>query len=447
MPAREYTFENFRFDGDTRRLFKRGETVEMEPKNFDVLLYLVEHPGRLVWKEELLDAVWPLEKRGEGRLKVCINAIRNVFDDNHDNPRFIRTVSGEGYWFVAQVKREESREDDSGWVPRSPGAPYEKGWYVDRGVEVGCLARFQHQWSPLAIQGPHQSGKRSLLVHLLSEQRRLDSRFQIVRLDVSKFPEQCMRSIDAFVIEMARRILCEFRVPDVGTMVEQSFGRSGSTQANMNRLMSTRILTWANRIILSIERAETLRSHAFSHEFFAMLRAWVQAPEDVWSRLRIICTLSTEPGRLESTDTSSFFNIAIPTLVENFTKEQVRKLSDCHRLTLPQDELRFVWELLHGQPFLTRLLLYSAVEGGRRPSDMVAVGRGEFGPFSPYLQGLRRKLAALGLFDQVRALANSSSSELSEDDYCNLYEEGLVVQDAGKVRLRCSLYEAYFQRR
>src|SRR6185369_2608706 len=79
------------------------ERILLAPRAFAVLRYLVEHPGRLVAHEELLDALWPKTYVQPEVLKSHIAAIRAVLGDDARKPLFIETLSRRGYRFIASV--------------------------------------------------------------------------------------------------------------------------------------------------------------------------------------------------------------------------------------------------------------------------------------------------------------------------------------------------------
>ena len=72
------------------QLTRDGRVVPLTPKAYDVLRYLVEHAGRLVTKQELLDAGWPDVFVGDAALKVCIREIRKALDDEAQKPQLHR---------------------------------------------------------------------------------------------------------------------------------------------------------------------------------------------------------------------------------------------------------------------------------------------------------------------------------------------------------------------
>jgi DNA-binding winged helix-turn-helix (wHTH) protein/tetratricopeptide (TPR) repeat protein len=109
-------FHSFRLDPQNQCLW-RGETrIAMTPRAFDVLRYLVEHPGRLVTHEEILDALWPRRYVNQEVVKKYILDIRKVLGDRRHDPIFIETLPRRGYQFVAQVNDDMPAQPPT-WQP------------------------------------------------------------------------------------------------------------------------------------------------------------------------------------------------------------------------------------------------------------------------------------------------------------------------------------------
>ena len=101
-----YEFGDFRVDAAKRLLRDRhGETIPLMPKAFDTLLYLVEHNGKVIEKAELMSAIWADTIVEENNLTQNISILRRVLGEKHGENRFIATVPGHGYKFVAEVRR------------------------------------------------------------------------------------------------------------------------------------------------------------------------------------------------------------------------------------------------------------------------------------------------------------------------------------------------------
>src|SRR5215469_10312601 len=99
-----YQFDRFVLDPVERLLSCGGIPVSLTPKAFDTLICLVRNQGRMVTKDELLRQVWPDTFVEEVNLAVNISAIRKALGESPQECRFIATVPGRGYRFVAEVR-------------------------------------------------------------------------------------------------------------------------------------------------------------------------------------------------------------------------------------------------------------------------------------------------------------------------------------------------------
>ena len=82
---------------------RAGSPISLTRKAFDVLLFLVQNPNRLVTKEELLQAVWGGTFVEEGNLTQYISLIRRALSDNSEDTRLIATITRKGYQFAEDV--------------------------------------------------------------------------------------------------------------------------------------------------------------------------------------------------------------------------------------------------------------------------------------------------------------------------------------------------------
>ena len=125
----QYHFGDFVLDAESGFLRRGAEEVPLQPKAFDVLTFLVERHGRLVTKEELIDAVWGETAVTDNSLSQCLVQIRRALAD--DSQQIIRTVARRGYVFDAPLTApvlEFPRDgDQAGITDRSPAPPQQ--WY------------------------------------------------------------------------------------------------------------------------------------------------------------------------------------------------------------------------------------------------------------------------------------------------------------------------------
>ncbi|HEY2444390.1 MAG TPA: tetratricopeptide repeat protein [Rhizomicrobium sp.] len=103
-PKGMFAFGRFRLDPVRRNLTRDGAAVALSPKLFDTLLYLVEHPDRVVEKDELLNAVWAGRFVEESNISQTIFTLRKALSDAGEQDALISTAPGRGYRFIASVE-------------------------------------------------------------------------------------------------------------------------------------------------------------------------------------------------------------------------------------------------------------------------------------------------------------------------------------------------------
>ncbi len=111
-PKQIYEFGEFRLQLAKRLLLKRdGTPVPLTPRVFDTLLQLVRHSGEVLEKEALMDAIWPDQVVEENNRSQNISTLRRALGETAGAPRYIMTVPGRGYRFLAEVRlRDEQAE-------------------------------------------------------------------------------------------------------------------------------------------------------------------------------------------------------------------------------------------------------------------------------------------------------------------------------------------------
>ncbi len=135
-------FEAFKLDSANGCLYRDGEPIDLPPKPFAVLNFLVENPGRLITHDELLDKLWPETFVQPQVLRTYVLELRKVLGDEAGNPRFIQTLPKRGYRFVASVtnSQEVISVSASGAAQSSAQAPHPASpGFVNRTNELALL--------------------------------------------------------------------------------------------------------------------------------------------------------------------------------------------------------------------------------------------------------------------------------------------------------------------
>jgi DNA-binding winged helix-turn-helix (wHTH) protein/TolB-like protein/Tfp pilus assembly protein PilF len=106
-----YSFDGFIIDLNRRVLLREGQPVQLTSKAFDLLLALVESHGRELGKEELMERVWANQIVEDANLTVTMANLRKALGEKASDHRFIVTIPGKGYRFVAKLANRDLRRE------------------------------------------------------------------------------------------------------------------------------------------------------------------------------------------------------------------------------------------------------------------------------------------------------------------------------------------------
>jgi TolB-like protein len=111
-----FCFQRFTLDLERGCLHREGRAVDLRPKSFELLCYLVENAGRLISKEELVEAIWPRVVVSDESLARCISDVRLALGDAEQ--RIIQTTPRRGYLFATAVSIQTATEPTIARAPR-----------------------------------------------------------------------------------------------------------------------------------------------------------------------------------------------------------------------------------------------------------------------------------------------------------------------------------------
>jgi eukaryotic-like serine/threonine-protein kinase len=145
-------FEDFELDPSAYQVRRSGRTLKLERIPMEVLLLLAERQGQLVTREEIIEKLWGKDVflDTDNAINTAIRKIRQVLKDDPEQPRFVQTITGKGYRFIARVTvpgiREEAQErkGDSARAARTEetrtGAHLRKRWMLGVAAALAVLA-------------------------------------------------------------------------------------------------------------------------------------------------------------------------------------------------------------------------------------------------------------------------------------------------------------------
>jgi len=105
----QLNFENLQLFPDERKVILKGKEIELTAKEFDLLYFFASHPNIAYKRSQLLDQVWGYGHDGyEHTVNSHMNRLRNKIEDDPNDIKFIKTIWGVGYKFIAQASHEIS---------------------------------------------------------------------------------------------------------------------------------------------------------------------------------------------------------------------------------------------------------------------------------------------------------------------------------------------------
>jgi predicted ATPase/DNA-binding winged helix-turn-helix (wHTH) protein len=176
-----FRFADFELDTVAYELRRKGRRLRLPRQPMDLLLLLVERPGELVSREEIATRLWApgVCVDLDAGIHTAVLRIRQVLGESRESPRFLETVSGKGYRFIAPVKRlsfdqrqpsyEVPASADSLQNVRRHNLPAELTSFVGRRKELTGLRRLLTGSRLLSLTGDGGVGKTRLAVRLVSE--------------------------------------------------------------------------------------------------------------------------------------------------------------------------------------------------------------------------------------------------------------------------------------
>src|SRR5258706_2292362 len=162
MNERSISFGPFRLLATQRLLLEGDKPVRLGSRAFDILAALIEQAGEVVGKEELIARAWPQTFVEEANLKIQVSALRRALGDGQGGNRYVITVPGRGYNFVAPMRREETfRADSAPSVPSTTphNLPFAETRMIGRDDAVTALVNRLSRERLVTIVGTGGIGK------------------------------------------------------------------------------------------------------------------------------------------------------------------------------------------------------------------------------------------------------------------------------------------------
>jgi TolB-like protein/Tfp pilus assembly protein PilF len=272
----KYRFGGFELDLTKVELRAEGELCPLEPQVFALLAFLVENRERLVSRDELLEKVWDGRLVSDSALASRVKAARRALGDDGKAQRFIRTIHGQGFRFVAEVRAERDQlrllekhiGPDGDALTRSTGAP--AGEKTRPSIAV-------LPFRPIGDAGPYVAAADALPHDLITELARL--RWLFVTARGSSFR---LREPSPDIVEVGRLLGVRYCLSGTVEVV----GRNLAVTAELGETRGGAVI-WAERYTGSIDDVHAVRAEIRSRILTALE---IQIPLHEAARARLTGT-------------------------------------------------------------------------------------------------------------------------------------------------------------
>ncbi|MCB8982156.1 MAG: AAA-like domain-containing protein [Ardenticatenaceae bacterium] len=317
-------------------------------------------------------------------------------------------------------------------------------FYIERQADGEMQHQIQQPGQTITITGPRQVGKTSLLIrgaHQATEALNA----QIAYIDLQAMAQDALIDSDTFL-----RTLADWLADEVGVapaVVEEGWQSQLGASRKLTKLLERTILpAIGGPLLLVLDEVDRLLSTSFHTEFFGLLRSWhnLRAWNTTWQQFTLLMAISTEPYLLIDDMQQSPFNVGLMLYLTDFTLEQVAALNERYGRPLRPPEMGLLYTLLSGQPYLTRLALYTLANHDLDFATLDRISAEEQGPFISHLRYLHKLIESEVALKAAMKEILSRQSCRDEIVRHRLQKAGLVQQTGTAVLPRCELYGRFF---
>jgi serine/threonine protein kinase len=326
--------------------------------------------------------------------------------------------------------------------------PLDSKFYILRPTDEDFYEAVARRDSIILIKGARQMGKTSLMARGLQEARK--SGAKVILTDFQKLNASHLETVEKLFLALAETIVEQL---DLDISLADTWNARRGPSMNFERFLRREILAKLNCPLLwGMDEVDRLFTCNFGSEVFGLFRSWHNErsldPTGPWQSLTLAIAYATEAHMFITDMNQSPFNVGTRLVLPDFTLEQVAELNQRYDNPLrDQTEVSQFYNLVAGQPYLTRRGLHELV--GRKLSfrDFEAQAARDEGPFGDHLHRLLVSLAQDNtLFEVMRALLGGRHIAAPEAFY-RLRSSGLVAgESAQEMKPRCKLYELYLSR-
>ena len=326
--------------------------------------------------------------------------------------------------------------------------PVDSRFYIVRPTDEEFHQALARKDSIILVKGARQMGKSSLMARGLQEARKTGSK--VILTDFQKLNASHLESVEKLFLALAEWIAEQL---DIDIVPAEVFNPRRGPSMNFERFLKREVLGKLSQpLVWGMDEVDRLFSCSFGSEVFGLFRSWHNErsldPSGPWQNLTLAIAYATEAHMFITDMNQSPFNVGTRLVLADFTPPQVEELNKRHGSPLrDKRELDQFYDLVGGQPYLTRRGLHELASRNLGFPDFAAQAARDEGPFGDHLRRLLVSLAGdAALCNSVREML-SGRYNTPVDLFYRLRSSGLVTgESAREMKPRCKLYETYLGR-
>jgi serine/threonine protein kinase/class 3 adenylate cyclase len=326
--------------------------------------------------------------------------------------------------------------------------PLDSRFYVVRPSDDELFEAIGRKDSVILLKGARQMGKTSLMARGLQEARR--NGFKIVLTDFQKLNSSHLESVEKLFVALAGSIADQL---DLDINPADCWNPRRGPSMNFERFIKREVLTpLPTSLIWGMDEIDRLFSCDFGSEVFGLFRSWHNErsldPDGPFKKLTLAIAYATEAHMFIKDMNQSPFNVGTLLVLTDFTPAQLAELNKRYGCPLKdQSEINQFYDLVRGQPYLTRRGLNELASRKCKFSDLASRAADDEGPFGDHLRRLLVSLAEdAALQDAIKGMF-AGKHNASQDIFYRLRSSGLVAGESARdMKPRCKLYEDYLAR-
>jgi len=332
--------------------------------------------------------------------------------------------------------------------PVGGAVPPDSRFYVVRPTDEEFYEALARRDSIVLIKGARQMGKSSLMARGLQEARKTGSK--VILTDFQKLNASHLESVEKLFLALSEWIAEQL---DIDVVPGEVWNPRRGPSMNFERFLKREVLgKLPQSLVWGMDEVDRLFSCNFGSEVFGLFRSWHNErsldPGGPWQKLTLAIAYATEAHMFITDMNQSPFNVGTRLVLADFTRLQLEELNERYGSPLQdQREVDQFYDLVGGQPYLTRRGLHELASRNLGFPDFETQAARDEGPFGDHLRRLLVSLAEdAPLCNFVREMLSGRHNAPLEVFY-RLRSSGLVSGEAARdMKPRCKLYELYLAR-